>query len=185
MSEYVYIFSYGSNTLLLRIKERVSSVQVVSKHELKNYQLAFNKQSIDGSTKANIVETGDPKDSVWGVVHKIKSEHKLVLDRYEALGMGYDQMTFNLKLSGSAQTIYAYMATEPQYLADGQPYNWYLSFVIEGAIENGFPEGYIKELRATRFQTDTNTQRRELNEAILERASVDLGWPPAISPTIL
>ena len=165
-----YIFSYGSNLLLQRIKERVASVAVVGKHELQGYKLAFNKQSIDGSTKANLVATGNSSDSTWGVIHRISQADKPILDQYEALGYGYLHMTFPLNIEDQEQLIHAYVATEPQYLAIGDPYEWYLNFVIEGAIENGFPEDYINQLKLRPFKTDTDLSRIEDNRAILTRS---------------
>ncbi len=165
-----YIFSYGSNLLLQRIKERVASVKVVGKHELQGYKLVFNKQSIDGSTKANLVETGNPGDSVWGVIHRISQADKPILDQYEALGYGYLHMTFPLNIEDQEQLIYAYVATEPQYLAMGDPYEWYLNFVIEGATENGFPEDYINQLRAIQSKLDPDLSRHQANEEVLVRS---------------
>ncbi len=170
MNESVYIFSYGSNLLHQRIKERVASVQVVRNHQLKGYQLAFNKQSIDGSTKANIVATNNLQDYVWGVIHKINSADKPILDEFEALGKGYDHLTFELEIGGSMQIVYAYMATDSQYLADGQPCDWYYNYVIAGAIENVFTKRYIKKLKEFESIPDTDMIRKRDNEAVIERS---------------
>ncbi|MEQ9404359.1 MAG: gamma-glutamylcyclotransferase family protein [Cyclobacteriaceae bacterium] len=168
--QYVYIFSYGSNLLLQRIRERVPSVVVVGLHKLKGYQLMFNKQSIDGSTKASIAVASIEKTVVWGVIHKISQADKPILDEYEALGKGYDHMTFDLEVEGGRQTIYAYMATDPQYLTKGKPYDWHLNFVIAGAIENEFPRAYIEKLRDIASATDPDITRQRVNEATLERS---------------
>lgn len=167
----VYIFSYGSNLLFQRIRERVASVTVTGKYLLRGYSLVFNKQSIDGSSKANILKTDNSSDAVWGVIHKISEADKPILDEYEALGKGYDHMTFELEVAGIAHTIYAYVATEPQYLAQGQPYDWYFDFVIEGAIENDFPADYIDKLRNFQSKVDTNQKRSQKNQGLLLRSN--------------
>lgn len=166
----VYIFSYGSNTLLQRISERVPSVAVVGKHQLRGYRLLFNKLSVDGSTKANLKETGDQSDSVWGVIHQISKADKPILDRYEALGKGYLEIGFKLTIHDESQSVHAYIATESQYLAVGKPYDWYLNFVIEGAIENGFPEDYINQLKAIASKLDPDLTRQHANEEVLVRS---------------
>lgn len=168
--QHLYIFSYGSNALLQRITERVESAEVVGHHQLQGFRLVFNKQSVDGSTKANLKETADQNDSAWGVIHKISAIDKSILDRYEGLGKGYLQMTFNLPVEGEYQSVHAYVATESRYLAKGNPYDWYLNFVIEGAIENGFPEDYVKKLKSIPSMLDLNTNRRKANEATLRRS---------------
>ena len=170
MHKSTYIFSYGSNLLFQRIKERVASVQVVRNHQLKGYQFAFNKHSIDGSTKANIVATHNSQDQVWGVIHKISLTDKPILDEFEALGKGYDHLTFHLEMGGSMETIYAYMATDSKYLADGRPYDWYYNFVLAGAMENDFPEEYIRKLKVFKSKPDTDLSRKRENEVVIERS---------------
>jgi gamma-glutamylcyclotransferase len=171
-SQPIYIFSYGSNTLLQRIAERVESAEVVDQYQLRGFRIIFNKQSMDGSTKANLEETADQNDSVWGVIHRISLIDKPILDRYEGLGKGYLQMTFNLPVKGAYQSVHAYVATEFHYLVAGDPYDWYLNYVIEGAIENGFPEDYIKKLKTIASKTDMDVERRQENESTLKRSRV-------------
>lgn len=168
---YFYIFSYGSNMLLQRLIERIESVEVIGVHELKGFTLVFNKKSTkDGSTKANIQETKDRNDSVWGVIHKVPLIDKPILDKCEGLGNGYLLINFNLSIEDESRSIHSYVATEYRYLEEGKPYDWYLNFVIEGAIENDLPEDYIDKLKAIDSEIDMNVERRKKNEAILKRA---------------
>lgn len=169
----VYIFSYGSNLLFQRIRERVTSVTVTGKHLLRGYSLVFNKQSVDGSTKANILKTDSPSDGVWGVLHKINLADKPILDQFEALGKGYNELTFEVEVGKITRTIYAYVATDHQYLSNGQPYDWYFDFVIKGAIENGFPEDYIEQLKTVQAKVDANLERSQENQGVIMRSSND------------
>lgn len=167
--KHIYIFSYGSNMLFQRIYERIESVEVVDVHELHGYRLVFNKISHDGSMKANIQETRNPNDSVWGVIHRIAIHDKRTLDKFEGLGKGYLPIDFKLSVAGENRSIHSYIATEDAYLEEGKPYDWYLNFVIAGAIENGFPEGYIKNLKSIDAVMDLNDKRRKKNEEILQK----------------
>lgn len=167
---HFYIFSYGSNMLLERITERIESVEVVGIHELTGFRLLFNKKSKDGSTKANIEETKDRNDSVWGVIHKIDLKDKPTLDKFEGLGKGYLLINFNHHVEDEYRTIHSYVATEYRYIEEGKPYDWYLNLVIAGAIENEFPEEYINQLKANESEIDMNVERRTKNEEILKRA---------------
>ncbi len=176
MGKDYYVFSYGSNMLFQRIFERVNTVEVVGTYVLQGYRLRFNKKSIDGSTKANIQATDDAGDAVCGVLHRLSLSQKPILDQYEALGQGYDLQHFLMTTSGGGQLrIHYYVATEPQYLTVGQPYRWYLNFVIAGAMENGFPNPYINELKAITPMTDKNQIRKHQNDAVLQRSKVP--WP--------
>jgi len=167
---HFYIFSYGSNMLLQRITERIKSAEVVGLHELAGFRLLLNKKSKDGSTKANIKETKDPNDSVWGVIHKIDLIDKPTLDKFEGLGNGYLLINFNLSIEDEFRAIHCYVATEYRYLEEGKPYDWYLNLVIAGAIENGFPDEYINQLKAIESEIDMDVERRRKNEEILKRA---------------
>lgn len=162
--KYFYVFSYGSNMLLDRIKDRVDSVEVVDKHELKGFKLIFNKKCNDGSRKANIEETKDIEDSVWGVIHKIDLADKPILDKFEALGKGYQLTNFMLTIEEDYRLIHYYVATEYRYLEIGKPYDCYLNLVIAGAKENGFPNEYIEQLKSIESKIDMDVKRREKNE---------------------
>ena len=165
--KFFYIFSYGSNLYLNRIFNRTKSVVVIDTHELIGFKLTFNKKSSDGSNKANITETEDPNDSVWGVIHRLDLSEKLILDQYEGLGYGYNYQKFSLSIKGDEKTIHSYMATDQQYLEKGEPYQWYLNFVIAGTIENGFPESYTNKLKSLLSKKDSNENRTTQNHAIL------------------
>lgn len=172
--KYFYFFSYGSNMLYERIKERVETVEFICKYELKGYRLLFNKRSKDGSRKANIQKTSVDNDSVWGVIQKIALADKPKLDKYEGLGNGYVYMNFNEWVDDEYRTIHSYIALETEYLNEGAPYEWYLKFIMAGAIQNSFPSEYIAQLKRIDSISDMNEKRRVNNERILKAANIEL-----------
>jgi hypothetical protein len=167
------VFSYGSNLLFERIKERIKSVVVVSKYNLQGHRLTFNKASEDGSVKANIEESSDPKDSVWGIIHQFDRKEKFILDWHETLGYGYQLICFQLKLNGKTEVVHTYIVNESRFEKAGRPYSWYLKLVIAGARQNQFPEAYISKLMAIKTDPDGNLNRRLRNERILRESSLN------------
>ncbi len=160
-----YFFSYGSNLLFERIHRRVDTVEVIQTHRLHEYKLLFNKQSIDGSMKANIIPYND--SFVWGVIHRIDYSQKSILDEYEALGKGYELEFFEIELEGKECSVGFYQASDQKYLGDGKPYDWYLEYVRRGAIENGFPTEYIEQIENIEYKKDQKESRSEENWKVL------------------
>jgi len=155
--------------LLERIKARVPSVETIQRYQLSKYKLIFNKSSKDGSTKANIQKTDDPNDFVWGVIQRIDLSEKPTLDSAEGLGYGYTLNSFQLEIDNQVQEINFYIATDQNYLKEGNPYNWYLDYVIYGAIESDLPKAYFDELmRRPYTQDDAPTSRSGYDSAAEE-----------------
>jgi hypothetical protein len=167
MTEHFYFFSYGSNLLFERIRRRVPSVQVVKNYQLTGFKLCFNKLSMDGSTKANVVP--DLIEAyVHGVIHRAVQKEKRFLDEAEALGKGYNESFFEHEIEGKVRKVGFYLANESKYLAEGRPYDWYLGYVVEGAKENSFPITYRHWLESLPYEVDTNSQRRQPHDLVLE-----------------
>lgn len=141
------IFAYGSNMYYRRIKERVSSVKKISNVFIKGYLLSFNKKSIDGSSKANIIYTGDSEDIVWGVLYEISNTDKPKLDRFEGLGKGYEETSMDFTDSENKKhKAKVYIASENDIVENLCPYDWYKKFIVHGASENKFPIKYIEQI---------------------------------------
>ena len=51
-------FAYGSNMLEQRLKDRVKSAEFLLNAWIRGYEVRFRKMSIDGSGKADLVQTG-------------------------------------------------------------------------------------------------------------------------------
>lgn len=158
-------FAYGSNMLVSRLKQRVSSASYMGKAVLKNFTLEFQKMSKDGSTKANIILKNGA--SVYGVLYHISYADKSNLDSYEGRGYGYEKINILVETDPNDTTIkpvveaYTYIAPL-SYLAKNYswgehkwiPYDWYLKYCVDGAIENDLPEDYIDWLKARESKID-------------------------------
>ena len=138
------IFCYGSNMSSERITERCSSSSFISRASVIGWKLLFNKRSKDGSGKANLVWTGD-ESLVWGVIFDISEDQKSILDKFEGLGWGYDELKL-LVISDLGEEIecVCYIATDDKYLEKSlKPHEWYKEFCLVGAREHNIPQDYI------------------------------------------
>lgn len=68
-----------------RLRARVSSAEVVCVARLARHALRFHKKSIDGSSKADALETNSGTDEVLGVVFEIDPAQKRLLDAAEGI----------------------------------------------------------------------------------------------------
>ena len=137
------IFCYGSNMSSKRIAERCSSSRFIGIAKVSGWKLLFNKRSKDGSGKANLVWTGD--DSlVWGVIFDITDDEKPILDKFEGLGKGYDELKLRVISDLGEIECVCYIACDEKYLDNSlQPYDWYKECCLVGAMEHNLPKDYI------------------------------------------
>lgn len=164
------IFAYGSNMNLDRLKKRVPSANKLLNVFIKDYTLKFNKNSKDGSSKANIIKTGNPDDIVWGVIFEIDDSEKANLDKAEGLGKGYNESTLSfLDLQNNSHEAQVYIADESSINEELHPYDWYKEYIVSGAKENDLPKEYIEKLEAINFIEDKDTERRSKNLGVLQK----------------
>jgi gamma-glutamylcyclotransferase (GGCT)/AIG2-like uncharacterized protein YtfP len=83
-------FAFGSNMLLERLKKRAPSARVLGTASLSGYALRFNKLGKDGSSKANIVPSEDPRAVVYGVLYSLDDNELPRLDKADGVGNGYN-----------------------------------------------------------------------------------------------
>lgn len=163
------IFSYGSNMSLKRLKDRVPSSVKLCNAFIEKYSLRIHKTSKDGSSKANILFTGNESDIVWGVIFEINKEEKKALDRAEGLGYGYNEkeLIFTNEIGEQIKAI-AYIADEKAIDDSLLPYHWYKNFITTGANENNLPKNYLLELKAIESIEDNDKERNKLNSDLLK-----------------
>lgn len=165
-----YIFSYGSNLLLARLKARVPSARFVTKGALPCHVLRWHKLSKDRSGKCDAFHTGNPAEHLWGGIFEIDSGEKHLLDAAEGLGTGYDEKHLNIQCESSngqahvvRASLYTALRTDPSAI----PYSWYKAFVIAGAHECDLPQDHIDQLGAKLSGPDPDTERDAFNRSLL------------------
>ncbi len=166
-------FAYGSNMLRARLVNRVGAVSAGTMAWVSGYRLAFEKRSVDGSAKCNMLHTAESADSVYGVLFDLTPAQRQALDRFE--GAGYT--TCVRPVSVAAGTVEAYFYTaDPAYLVSNLlPYDWYKAFVVAGARESALPARYIDGIDAVPSLPDPDCRRAEHNHQILQQSQPRLG----------
>ena len=153
-------FSYGSNMSHARILERVPSVKFFATAKLIEHELRFHKKSVDGSSKCDAYQTGNPDHVIIGVVFEIDEAEKPALDKKEGLGIGYEEKEVALITStGEAIEALTYYATSID--EELKPYQWYKHHVLIGAQEYELPEGYRDRIKSIEAIEDQDRERHE------------------------
>ncbi|RTL00626.1 MAG: gamma-glutamylcyclotransferase [Proteobacteria bacterium] len=133
-------FAYGSNMSEPRLISRVPSTTKMCIATLKEYQLRFNKKSIDGSGKANAHYSENPNDFIIGVVFTIDEQDKEKLNREE---QGYTPKTVHIDGIGD---VYLYVANQDKIDESLKPYDWYLFHLKFGVILNNIDYSYAQQI---------------------------------------
>ena len=160
-------FAYGSNMHPLRMQLRVPSCRFVGLAQLQGYRLAFHKRSRDGSGKCNVHVSDNADDRVQGVVYEMDADEKVLLDRAEGLGQGYDATTLTVRSGKIEHRVFLYVA-DGSYIDDSlRPYTWYKALVVAGAHHHRLPPSYVKHIESVATVEDLDTDRAGQSFAIL------------------
>lgn len=153
-------FSYGSNMSFRRLSQRITSARFVDTASLTKHQLKFHKAGSDSSAKCDAHFTDDEMHIVHGVVFDISKSDKIILDRYEGLGAGYDEKMVIVNLSSdNLIEVSTYYATNIDLML--KPFHWYKEHVLVGARENDFPNDYISKIAMTESIEDHDQARHD------------------------
>lgn len=155
------MFTYGSNMLTARIRERCPSAAALGMAELHGYELRWHKRSRHGSGKCDVVETSGAPVVVYGVLYEIPIGEKPALDRAEGLGNGYEEKYVEVTFKEAPRVASIYYATDID--PSLKPYTWYKALVVAGAKEHNLPEKYIERLLATDAMEDPSRERHGRN----------------------
>ena len=150
---------------LVRLQKRVPSAQKLEMVTLKNHQLRFNMSGTDGSGKCDSFETNNSEDIVIGALFEINENEKVILDRAESLGFGYNEkLVFVQNYSGEIFEALIYCAIKID--ASLKPYSWYLNHVIIGAKETKLPLDYLAVIESVECIEDLNKNREARERAM-------------------
>ncbi|MBW2272568.1 MAG: gamma-glutamylcyclotransferase [Deltaproteobacteria bacterium] len=146
-------FAYGSNMSSRRLLARIPAASALGRARCSGYRVVCNKPSLDGSGKANLVES--PAAAVWGVVYRVAREDWLELDRYEP---GYTRHLCRVGLDDGS------IVRAGVYLWLGEPtveaaWDWYRDHLLHGAREHGLPHGAIEQIRSWATRRDPKRSR--------------------------
>lgn len=158
---YELYFAYGSNMLEQRLKDRVGSAEFFSNAWIPGYEVRCRKISIDGSGKADLVQTGNPEDIVHGVVYQF-ADHWHALDRHEGAtgnNPGYDRAGIQVQTDSGNRDVTTYLARRGSIDESLKPYTWYRDLILCGAEQHGLPEDYRRKIENIVDIPDPNENR--------------------------
>jgi hypothetical protein len=134
--------------------------------------MLFHKRSVDGSAKADAFRTDNQDHRVWGVVYRIGRAEKPVLDKYEYLGIGYDEGQVDVVVEGASPIVaWIYTARSAAIDQSLRPYSWYVNFVMHGAIQHRLPLCYIAQLSSVQSKPDPDLSRHDKNHQLIVQQS--------------
>lgn len=151
--------------LTARLRERVPSARAIGPARLARHTLRWQKASIDGSGKCDVVTTGSDSDEVWGVLFEFDGSEKSALDRAEGLGKGYAAKSIDVFAASGMVAAMTYYATITK--SSLKPYHWYKALVVAGAREHGLPEDYVAAIESAPSVSDLDTKRAARNGRLL------------------
>lgn len=162
-------FAYGSNLLTRRLRERTPSATRVGTGILPGHELKWHMASEDGSGKCDVVPAADPASRVYGVVYRILTPEKHVLDAAETVGVGYEQKLAPIDTGDGPMEAWLYYAISRDPAA--VPYDWYHAIVVSGAREHGLPASYIEALERARSIPDPDPERARRHFDLVKAAA--------------
>jgi cation transport regulator ChaC len=138
----VWYFAYGSNLNIGQMMNRVGEWAVSKRAVAKGYKLVFNVQSKRwGGLTANLINTDNIGDRVYGAIYHVSKEKLAVLTRYE----GPKPTDIPVEADGVQIIAMAYIFRargEP-----GRPPDAYLEVMLAGLRQHGYSEETIENVK--------------------------------------
>jgi hypothetical protein len=140
----------------------VPSAKKIGVARLPGYNFIFNKTADDLSSKANILQSSDPNDAVWGVLIELADNEKT--NFLNAMPWAGDYMLTHVTCVTEAEKIYAaeaFVALPHAVNTHLLPYDWYHKKVMQMAKKAGLPDYYRAKLTLMPFKIDPDEDRRQ------------------------
>lgn len=159
-------FAYGSNLLDARLVARTPSARFITTATLAEHRLAFHKAGSDDSAKCDAFFTGNSDDITYGALYQLDPADKIVLDRIEGVGCGYELKDVTVLTDDGPLEAFTYV-TQAEYRNPHQlPFDWYHRFVLLGAQQRGFPDEIVAAIKAVPSKPDPDRERAYANRTI-------------------
>ncbi len=142
-------FAYGANMNPDQINARCSRPKVVGAACLTDYSLAFFEHSRvwDGGMETVVP---DPGHELWGVLYELSVADGDGLDGWQDVRIDGTGAYFHYPVTVTDRDGKAWQAAIYKKDVRGRPRppsRECLAFIVQGAVANGLPGGYIEELR--------------------------------------
>lgn len=139
-TETLIYFAYGSNLKNEQMDERNVTIYESQKGFIKDYKIEFNKESKDGSSKANITEIKG--EIVWGVCFELDANGFENLRKFEK---GYDEQEV-IVYGENQEILFKAITFISTNTCDKLPTKDYLDRIVIGSKQHELPKDYIGKL---------------------------------------
>lgn len=156
------LFAFAGNMDVGNFAKIVPSAKKIGVARLPGYNFIFNKTADDLSSKANILQSPDPNDAVWGVLIELADNEKS--NFLNAMPWAGDYMLTHVTCVTEAEKIYpaeAFVALPHAVNTHLLPYDWYHKKVMQMAKKAGLPDYYRAKLTLMPFKIDPDEERRQ------------------------
>lgn len=138
----MWYFSYGSNLKMEQIRERIGEWSASKRATLIGYRLVFNVSSPRwGGLAANVLQTDNNNDKVYGAIYNITTEQLDKMTKYEGC------QPQDITVESNSNDIFAktYVFATPR--KPGKPPDRYLDIIIIGLKQHGYSEEIISKVK--------------------------------------
>jgi hypothetical protein len=120
------LFAYAGNMDVRKFSETVPSAKRIGIARLPGFSFTFNKKADDESSKANIIPSDDPVDTVWGVLIEFNEQEKSNFYNPVTWSMDLKLETINcIADNGEIYQAEAFFAQPHAVNTHVLPYDWY------------------------------------------------------------
>ena len=103
------------------------------------------------------------------MLYEIAAADKPVLDQFESVGVGYDDLNAQVELCrGTTTEAVIYVARAEMIDRSLQPFDWYRAFVLNGGRAHGLPADYLAAVAQFAAVPDPEASRRELHWGLMD-----------------
>lgn len=160
-------FAYGSNLNLQKMSQKLTKPRVVGIARLANHKIGFYGHSViwDGAVETVVP---DNQSEVWGILYQLEAYEWAQLDNFEDARLDGTGEYFHYPVEVlDEQNVprEAFLYKKAQLREPKQPSTEYLDVIIQGAKEQGLPEGYIAILQNIVSKPASYPVPRQLKQA--------------------
>lgn len=144
----LWYFGYGSNmNATIFLTRRQMHPLATRQGRLVDHRLTFNLPIGSGERGvANVAP--EPGVHTWGVLYLLTSEECARLDRTEGVHLGlYERIAVSVLLDDHTDQLPAFTYRSSRTQPGRKPSARYLGLLLDGAIDHGLPESYVRLLR--------------------------------------
>ncbi len=142
-------------------KKTVPSARKIGVARLPGYNFIFNKTADDQSSKANILQSSDPNDAVWGVLIELDDKEKSNFFNPETWSIDFKlEPVTCMDMNDKIYMAEAFVAQPHAVNTHLLPYDWYHQKVLLLAKNAGLPEEYINKISIMPVKIDPDEDRR-------------------------